>query len=171
LGNRPRNEISQTPCLASNATVGSLVRAQTVDAGVENGVVPERNPDVHTRPPFLEVANPMLRLPVKYASHLERENNCRTERERERFNLGLMLAHRVGIRIGTDLQKGRACSRRRGERNGEHDRASEGAESANPRTGRTSLTLMQAPPLKVWKWITRNADRRRPRRRPGAQRD
>jgi hypothetical protein len=30
---------------------------------------------------------------------------------------------------------------------------------------------MQAPPLKVWKWITRNADRRRPRRRPGAQRD
>jgi hypothetical protein len=49
--------------LASNATVGSLVRAQTVDAGVENGVVPGRNPDVHDLPPFVEVANPMLAAP------------------------------------------------------------------------------------------------------------
>ena len=54
--------ISQTPCWASKATLGSLTIGHG-PAGVEFAVVEGRNPRVHVRPPFCENEKPMFEAP------------------------------------------------------------------------------------------------------------
>src|SRR5712692_3708065 len=55
-------DTSQTPCLASKATLASVARAK-VPGEVVNTVRPGRNPEVHVAPAFCDVANPMADEP------------------------------------------------------------------------------------------------------------